>query len=90
MASDGLNKKAKTGTCRMCLRRRCTEKHVKPVADVFHGFAVGHIWECIDHEDCDKAAQEKLDKGQSIGVVTHDAIVEAKKKGRWTEYKYFN
>ena len=37
----------------MCYRRRCTDKHVKPVGEVRKGYATGYIWECMDIEDCE-------------------------------------
>ncbi len=60
MASNGLQNTAKAGTCRMCQRVRNTEKYLKAVGEVHHGFAVGHIWECKDVSDCDAAIHLKL------------------------------
>lgn len=81
MSSNGLLKKAKSGTCRICQRVRKTDKYVKPVGEVIHGFAVGHIWECIDIKDCDKVAKEKINKG-----VSKSKIETALKVGRFSEY----
>jgi len=85
MASDGLLNRAKMGTCRMCFRSRCTEKHVKIVGTVSHGFAVGHIWECIDIDDCDTVQENKLKK-YSQGTLVHEKISAAKKQGRAKEF----
>ena len=81
MASDGINKKAKHGTCRMCQRRRNTDNQVKPVGEVRHGFALGHIWECIDIEDCDKVIKEKL-----LNINTRAKILIAVERGRFSNY----
>ena len=62
MASDGLIKRAKTGKCRMCQRVRNTNDQVKAVGEVLHGYATGHIWECKDVNDCEKAMELKLKK----------------------------
>ncbi len=87
MASNGLNKRAKKGVCRMCLRRRKTDEQVKAVGDVLHGFATGHIWECIDIEDCNKTIERKLIEIPE-GSLKHHIITNAVKYGRFTEYKY--
>jgi hypothetical protein len=63
MASDGLLNYAKTGKCHICHRVRKTDKHVKAVGEVRHGYATGHIWECIDTEECDRIAQDKINSG---------------------------
>lgn len=85
MASDGLKIKALTGTCRMCLRARSTDKYLNAVGEVRHGYATGHIWECIDKEECDKAAEKKLNSGK-LGAVNRHKIEVAKERGRLTEY----
>lgn len=56
MASNGLLNRAKKGKCRICYRVRCTNKHVKAVGEVRHGFATGHVWECKDIEECENGA----------------------------------
>ena len=60
MASNGLIQYAKTGKCHICRRVRKTDVHVKPVGEVRRGFATGHIWECIDTEDCERVAKERI------------------------------
>lgn len=84
MASDGLLNKAKKGTCRICLRVRNTDEQVKPVGEVRHGFATGHIWECKEIEDCDRIAREKLN-GKLRGDLKQK-IETALKIGRFEEY----
>jgi hypothetical protein len=84
MASDGLQKKAKKGTCRICQRIRNTTNQVKAVGEVRHGYATGHIWECIDIIGCNKVASEKLNK--NISGVTKSKIETALKSGRYTGY----
>lgn len=81
MASNGLINKAKTGTCRMCLRRRCTEKYVSPVAEVHHGFATGYVWECNDIQDCESEIKNKLNKYPKHHRI-HQKILTAINKGR--------
>ena len=73
MASNGLIDRAKKGKCRICLRVRCTEKHVKPVGEVRHGFGTGHIWQCKNTEDCDRVCSEKL-KLHPPGSTIHETI----------------
>jgi len=85
MASDGLLKRAKNGTCRICQRTRSTENQVKAVGEVRHGYATGHIWECINTEDCDKAARERLVSGKVSGRV-RGKIENGLQRGRFTEY----
>jgi len=60
MASDGLLNKAKKGKCRICHRVRKTETQLKAVGEVRHGYATGHIWECINIEECNRAANDKI------------------------------
>ena len=85
MASDGLLNRAKNGTCRICLRSRKTDTYVKAVGEVRHGFATGHIWECIDIADCDKAANERLQNWRLSGNV-RAKIEIGLQRGRFTEY----
>ena len=82
MASDGLLNYAKTGKCHICQRVRKTETQVKAVGEVRHGYATGHIWECIDTEECDKVAQERISAGHSKA----ELIKIATKCGRIKEY----
>ena len=82
MASNGLLNRAKNGKCRMCLRVRCTDKHVQPVGEVNHGFATGYIWQCINVADCDKIIQDKLSKNKE-GTLIHETIQVALKVGRF-------
>ena len=88
MASNGLLNKAKNGTCRICQRSRSTNKYLKAVGEVHHGFATGHIWECVDTEECDKSAAEKLINNK-VSHVIHAAIKEGLKRGRYTKYEIF-
>jgi len=87
MASDGFAKRAKKGTCRICQRARKTDIQVKAVGEVNHGFACGYIWECIDTEDCDKIAKEKL-SNPNTGYVTYKRIENALNEGRYKQYRY--
>lgn len=87
MASDGLIKKAKIGTFRICQRVRSTTKHLKAVGEVRHGFATGHIWECIDIANCDTSAHLKI----SNPLCTKKSVISnALIRGRFTDYKIFN
>jgi len=85
MASNGLLNRAKKGTCRICQRSRNTINEVKAVGEVCHGFATGHIWECIDTNDCDRAANERLQNWRLNGNV-RAKIEIGLKRGRFTEY----
>lgn len=49
------------GKCRICQRTRCTSVYVQAVGEVRHGYATGHIWECIDHRECESVAQQRAD-----------------------------
>lgn len=89
MASDGLSKRATTGKCHICQRRRCTVKYVKAVGERNHGYAVGYIWECIDHEECVKYAQDQLTK-LSPDSGKYNAIRIGLDAGKMHEYSYFN
>ena len=82
MASDGLLNYAKTGKCHICQRVRKTDTQVKSVGEVRHGYATGHIWECIDKEECDKVAQKKI----SAGHPKAELIKIALNHGRIKEY----
>lgn len=85
MASNGLINRAKTGTCRMCLRRRNVDKYLKTVGEVRRGYATGHIWECVDVQDCQGVALEKL-RGNSISIVQRGKIQSAQNSGRLEHY----
>ena len=61
MASNGILQYAKTGKCRICYRVRKTDSQVMPVGQVCHGYATGHIWECIDENECMNAAKKKIE-----------------------------
>lgn len=74
MASNGLLQRAKTGTCRVCQRRRCTNKHVKVVGEVRRGYATGHIWECINIADCNKVAKQRIKDGHLKGSLISQAL----------------
>lgn len=82
MASDGLMNYAKTGKCHICQRVRKTDKQVKAVSEVRHGYATGHIWECIDTEECDKVAQERISTCHSKAEIIKIAV----SRGRIKEY----
>ena len=82
MASDGLTNRAKRGKCRICQRVRKTDTQVKAVGEVRHGFAVGHIWECIDTEQCDKVALERISAGHPKAEIIKISL----KHGRIKEY----
>ena len=82
MASNGLLNRAKKGTCRMCLRVRCTDKHVKTVGEVRHGYATGYIWQCKDVDDCEKTINRKLSEHQPSSS-PHEKIKHAISLGRW-------
>lgn len=60
MSSNGLLNYAKRGKCRICQRVRKTDLQVKPVGEVRRGYATGHIWECIDTDECDNLAKERM------------------------------
>ena len=84
MASNGLLNRAKTGTCRICQRARNSNKYLKVVGEVRHGFATGYIWECIDEVDCNKVALQKI----SSNHLKKHVIENALQKGRFKEYTY--
>jgi hypothetical protein len=83
MASDGLMQKAKNGKCRICHRTRSTEKHLKAVGEIRHGYATGHIWECLDIDDCDRVANDRIKNGHFESRTIEIAL----QQGRFTEYK---
>jgi hypothetical protein len=84
MASNGLIQRAKNGKCRICQRTRSTSKHVKAVGEVSHGFATGHVWECIDVEECNQVAQMRIKENHP----TKEHIKNALLNGRFNEYTY--
>lgn len=83
MASDGLSNRAKKGKCRICYRVRCTDKHVKAVGEVRHGFATGHIWECKDVDECEKVAIERM---HDVTRSDRNLIKIEFERGRFKEY----
>lgn len=82
MASNGLEKLAKKGKCRICQRVRNTTTQVKAVGEIHHGYATGHIWECIDQKECDNKAKEKIEKKAN----NWELIKIQLEKGHYTEY----
>jgi len=89
MASNGLTQYAKKGKCRICQRVRKTSTQVKAVGEVHHGFAVGHIWECIDREECNRAAKAKLGDENRTNL-ERERIKLALSIGRYKEYVYYS
>ena len=85
MASNGLLNYAKTGRCRICRRVRKTDIQVKAVGEVRHGMATGHIWECIDTEDCDRVAEEKVAANSKDSAFIKLAIEQGRFK-EWVIY----
>ncbi len=65
----------------MCLRVRCTDKHVKPVGEVHHGFATGYVWQCRDIVDCHGSLTHKL-ASYDPSTTIHKQISCAVKVGR--------
>jgi hypothetical protein len=88
MASDGLTNRAKRGKCRMCQRSRCTTKYVREVGEVHHGYATGHIWECMDTQECDAEIQKKLNS--QITNYLRGTLEFAVREGRLKEYTHYN
>lgn len=86
MASNGFFKIAKNGKCRMCQRVRSTDKYLKRVGEVAHGFATGYIWECTDISDCEKVIESKLKDNHIHSKII---IVEIE-VGRYSEYVHRN
>lgn len=68
------------------MRVRDTLTKVKPVGEVRHGMATGHIWECIDTKECDMAANKKIAENHpdSPFIKTH---IE---QGRYTEWMIYS
>lgn len=95
MASNGLLRKAKKGRCRMCQRVRSTETQVKAVGEIAHGFATGHIWECIDEKECEEAMTRKISEfdpetaGPTACRDYNKIINSAIPRGRLEKYTYF-
>lgn len=85
MASNGLDNMAKHGKCRICQRVRNVNKHLKSVGEVRHGYATGHIWECCDEEECQRAAERKLSDNKVEGW-KKERIRSAMRQGRFTKY----
>ena len=86
MASNGLINMAKNGKCRICYRTRSTDEHVEAVGEVRHGFATGHIWECINIEDCEKTALKRIKDNH----LSSEYIKHAMQQGRFREYVWFS
>ena len=86
MASDGLLSPAKMGKCRICRRIRKTDTQVKAVGEVHHGYATGHIWECIDIENCEAIAMERANSNRPDSKYITIALQE----GRFTEYRFYS
>jgi len=87
MASNGLDETAKNGKCRICRRTRKVWKYVKPVGEVRHGYATGHIWECIDTKECDAVAKARmLDKTNGDWQLIEIEL----KRGRFKKYHCYS
>lgn len=84
MSSNGLINIAKNGKCRICYRTRKSFDKVKPVGEVKHGFAIGHIWQCIDTEECDNTAKQRISSGHKDAFLIDIAL----KQGRFKKYVY--
>ena len=84
MASNGLLKYPKTGMCHICQRVRKADYQVKAVGEVRHGYATGYIWECIDTEECDRVAKERIRTGHPKAKIIEINL----KKGRIKGYVY--
>ena len=87
MASDGLLNYAKTGKCRICHRVRKTDWQVKPVGEVRHGYATGHIWECKDVTDCEEVARKRMNDKSRPDCKLIEINLQ---HGRFKTYKYFS
>lgn len=85
MASNGLVQYANRGKCRICQRQRKTDLHVKPVGEIHWGYATGHIWECVDRQDCIEKACKKI---RNMNTRDYSIIKIALKK--YTEYEAEN
>lgn len=88
MASNGLDNIAKNGKCRICQRVRSTAKYLKAVGEVRHGYAIGHIWECKDEEECGRVAQGKLSDSKT-SAENKCRIKFSLSEGRYKEYVIF-
>ena len=82
MASNGLEDFAKRGRCRICYRTRETVTHVKAVGEVRHGYATGHIWECIDVDECENVAKERVKNNHPKGHLIEIGL----RQGRFKNY----
>lgn len=89
MASNGLEDMAKHGKCRICQRVRNVEKYLKIVGEVRHGYATGHIWECEDEEECQRAVERKL-KDDKVKSWEKERIQTALKLGRFIKYVIYS
>lgn len=89
MASNGLEKIATKGKCRICQRVRNVNKYLRIVGEVRHGFATGRIWECVNIEDCFCVAEKKLIT-PSVNHSTKEKIKVALEQGRFNEYKVYS
>lgn len=65
MASNGFLSRAKKGRCQICQRVRDTNKYMKIVGSVSHGYATGYHWACLDKDDCKRVANEKLNNDKT-------------------------
>lgn len=88
MASNGLIITAKTGRCHICQRVRKTTKYVKAVGEVRHGYATGHVWECIDQESCIAHAHKELER-EDINPVKRARIKTGLSEGHYDHWKVF-
>jgi len=86
MASNGLLNKAKNGKCRICWRTRSTDVYVHAVGEVSHGFATGHVWECVDSLECREEALRRIKQGH----ISSRFIEIALEQGNTKEYFYKN
>jgi len=85
MASNGLINKAKTGKCRMCFRVRNTDKFLRIVGEVRHGFATGHLWECKDEDECQHTALNRINNPVT-NEIKRCHLKAAQKAGRANKY----
>lgn len=89
MASNGLEDMAKHGKCRICQRVRDVNKYLKAVGEVRHGYAMGHIWECTDEEECQRAVERKLSDNK-VKDWEKERIQSALKQGRYIRYVIYS
>lgn len=85
MASNGLEFYAKRGKCRICQRTRATDEKVYPVGEVRHGYATGHVWQCIDEKECEDFARKKIAEGAEYAWKIELAL----KEGRFRDYRIY-